>query len=191
MNPTNLITNIRKHVHLGEDEILVLEKSVKCTVLEKNEFILKEGQVCQSMYFVEKGCLRMYFINKRLSEQITQFAIENWWLSDYFSFMNKSHSDYYIQAIEKSEILTIDSHIYDELLIEIPQLEKYFRIIMQKAVAASQHRAKLQYQMSKEEFYQHFVASFPDFNQRVPQYMIASYLGLTPEYVSELRKKKL
>jgi len=80
--------------------------------------------------------------------------------------------------------------MYDELLKEIPQLEKYFRIIMQKAVVAAQHKAKLQYQMSKEEFYRHFITAFPEFNQRVPQYMIASYLGFTPEYVSELRKKK-
>jgi CRP-like cAMP-binding protein len=104
--------------------------------------------------------------------------------------LDENPTDYYIQAIENSEILVIDKLSYDELLIEIPQLEKYFRIIMQKAIAASQHRAKLQYQMSKEEFYQHFVTSFPEFIQRVPQYMIASYLGLTPEYVSELRKKR-
>lgn len=190
MNNTNLIRNIRKHVELDENKIPVLEKYVKCVNLKKNEFLLKEGQVCRHMYFVEKGCLRMFFINKKLTEQITQFAIENWWLSDYFSFMDKNPSNYYIQAIEKSEIVAIDCFNYEELLNEIPQLEKYFRIILQKAVAAAQHRAKLQYQLSKEEFYQHFVTSFPEFNQRVPQYMIASYLGLTPEYVSELRKKR-
>ena len=190
MNTTNLIKNIRKHIHLNENEISVLEKYVKCVNLKKNEFLLKEGQVCRSMYFVEKGCLRMYFMNKKSAEQITQFAIENWWLTDYYSFTDKTNTDYYIQAIEDSEILAISSLIFDELLNEIPTLEKYFRLIMQKAVASSQHRAKLQYQMSKEEFYLHFVGSFPEFNQRVPQYMIASYLGLTPEYVSELRKKR-
>ena len=190
MTNNNLIQNIRKYVELDENNIIVLEKHLKSVSLKKNEFLLKEGQVCRSMYFVEKGCLRMFFINKKSVEQITQFAIENWWLTDYFSFMDKNTTDYYIQAIEKSEVLVIDSSIFDELLQEIPQLEKYLRIIMQKAVAASQHRAKLQYQMSKEEFYQHFVISFPEFNQRVPQYMIASYLGLTPEYVSELRKKR-
>jgi CRP/FNR family transcriptional regulator, anaerobic regulatory protein len=78
----------------------------------------------------------------------------------------------------------------DELLNAIPQLERYFRIVMQRAVASSQRKTKLQYQMSKEEFYQHFVTTFPEFYQRVPQYMIASYLGLTPEYVSKLRKKR-
>ncbi len=190
MNNINLIQHIRKHVELGDNQILLLEKNIRCVNLKKNEFLLKEGQVCKSLYFVEKGCLRMFFVNKKATEQITQFALENWWLSDYFSFTDRIPTDYCIQAIEKSEILAIDSHIYDDLLREIPQLEKYFRIIMQKAVAASQHRAKLQYQMSKEEFYHHFVTSFPEFNQRVPQYMIASYLGLTPEYVSELRKKR-
>ncbi len=190
MNNSNLIQNIRKHVELDANNILVLDKYVKFVNVRKNEFLLQAGQVCRSMYFVEKGCLRMFFINKKATEQITQFAIENWWLSDYFSFMDQNPTDYYIQAIEKSEILIIDNQAYADFLVQIPQLEKYFRIIMQKAVAAAQHRAKLQYQMSKQEFYQHFVTSFPEFNQRVPQYMIASYLGLTPEYVSELRKKK-
>ncbi len=190
MNYTILIQNIRKYIDLNESNILVLDKYLRCVSIKKNEFLVREGQVCRSMYFVEKGCLRMFFLNRKSTEQITQFAIENWWLSDYFSFMDKIPTDCYIQAIEKSEIVVIDGVLYDELLKEMPQLEKYFRIIMQKAVAAAQHRAKLISQMSKEEFYQHFVTSFPEFNQRVPQYMIASYLGLTPEYVSELRKKK-
>lgn len=190
MNNTNFVQNIQKYIELTKGDELALEKYVKHINIRKSEFLLREGQICRSMYFVEKGCLRMFFVNKKASEQITQFAIENWWLSDYFSFMDQNATDYYIQAIEKSEILVLDNQAYADLLMEIPQLEKYFRIVMQKAVAAAQHRAKLQYQMSKEEFYQHFVTSFPEFNQRVPQYMIASYLGLTPEYVSELRKKR-
>lgn len=133
----------------------------------------------------------MYFINKKDSEQITQFALDGWWIADYMSFMNNTPSNYYIQSIEKTEIVSISSQKFDDLLKELPHLEKYFRIIMQKAVAASQHRAKLMYEMTKEEFYIHFSTSFPEFMQRVPQYMIASYLGLTPEYMSELRKKKL
>lgn len=190
MNHNKLIQHIGKYVELNDSEIPLLEKKVRVVNLKKNEYLLKEGQVCKSLYFVEKGCLRMFFVHKKATEQVTQFAIENWWLSDYFSFTDRIPTDYCIQSIEKSEILAIDNTVFETLLKEIPPLEKYFRIIMQKAVIASQHRAKLQYQMSKEEFYQHFVTSFPEFNQRVPQYMIASYLGLTPEYVSELRKKR-
>lgn len=190
MNYSNLIHDIRKYAELDENNIPTLEKYVKCVSVKKNEYLLKEGQVCGALYFVEKGILRMFFVNNKSAEQITQCALDNWWLSDYNSFIYNKPTDYFIQAVENSEILVIESKVYDALLNEIPQLEKYFRIIMQKAVAGAQHKAKLQYQMTKEEFYRHFIASFPEFNQRVPQYMIASYLGLTPEYVSELRKKK-
>jgi len=133
----------------------------------------------------------MYFIDTKLNEQITQFALEHWWMADYFSFMDNKPSPYFIQTIEKSEILAINTTSFEDMLRELPQMERYFRIIMQRAVAASQLRFKYMYEMSKEEFYQHFSISFPEFVQRVPQYMIASYLGLTPQYVSELRKKKL
>jgi CRP-like cAMP-binding protein len=133
----------------------------------------------------------MFFINDKTVEQITQFALDGWWISDFFSFTDRKPSEYCIQAIEKSEIVSIDSLLLDELLSELPQLERYFRVVMQRALAASQLRIKYMFEMTKEEFYQHFSNSFPEFVQRVPQYMVASYLGLTPEYVSELRKKKL
>jgi len=131
----------------------------------------------------------MYFLNEKSTEQITQFALEGWWLTDFFSFMDNTPSDYFIQTIETTELISIEKQAYDELLNTLPQLERYFRMIFQKNLAASQLRAKYLYEMSKEEFYQHFSSNFPEFMQRVPQYMVASYLGLTPEYVSELRKK--
>jgi CRP-like cAMP-binding protein len=187
----NIIQHIRKFVGLSESEVVVFNKYVETHQIKKKEFTNQHGSVCKQMYFVEKGCLRMYFINKKGVEQITQFALDGWWLSDYQSFMNKTPSDYYIQTIEESTIVSIDNQNLDKLLIELPQLERYFRIIMQKAVAGAQHRSKLLYEMSKEEFYFHFSSSFPEFMLRVPQYMIASYLGLTPEYLSELRKKNI
>ena len=188
---TNLFQQIRKFIELSANDELVINKYINILHLKKKEFLLQNGKVCKEIYFVEKGCLRMFFINKKASEQIVQFALDGWWLSDYMSFMNNTPSDYYIQSIEESVIVSINYQRFDELLNELPQLERYFRIISQKAVAASQHRSKLMYEMSKEEFYLHFSASFPEFMQRVPQFMIASYLGLTPEYMSELRKKKL
>jgi len=186
----SLITNIRKFIELNDEAAQIIAQHVKSVHLKRKAYLLSEGQVCRAIYFVEKGCLRMYFNDNKASEQITQFAIDNWWLSDYFSFADNKPSEYYIQAVENTTVLSIDTTSFDLLLTEVPQLERYFRIIMQKAVAASQLRIKYMYQLSKEEFYIHFVTSFPDFVQRVPQYMIASYLGLTPEYVSELRRKK-
>jgi len=133
----------------------------------------------------------MFLVNKKGVEQITQFALDGWWISDYQSFINNSPSDYSIQAIEDSRIILIDNQNLEILLSKIPRMERYFRIMMQKAVAGAQLRSKLLYEMSKEEFYLHFSTSFPEFMMRVPQYMIASYLGLTPEYLSELRKKTI
>jgi CRP/FNR family transcriptional regulator len=187
---SNLIKQIRKYLELDDNSIEILNKYFKPITYKKKEFLLNEGQVCRSLYFVEKGCLRMFFINKK-TEQITQFAIENWWISDFFSFTDNKPSTYFIQTVENSEILSFDMFTFEAMLKELPQMERYFRIIMQRAVAASQLRIKYMFELSKEEFYLHFCNSFPEFVQRVPQYMIASYLGLTPEYVSELRKKNL
>ncbi len=187
----NFINHIRKFVDLDDNSVALLLKYISPLKLKRKEFLLKEGQVCQSIYFVEKGCLRMYFIDDKLNEQITQFALEHWWMADHFSFLDNKPSPYFIQTVEKSEILAINTSSFEAMLHELPQMERYFRINMQRAVAASQLRLKYTYEMSKEEFYQHFSTSFPEFVQRVPQYMIASYLGLTPQYVSELRKKKL
>ncbi len=183
------IDHIKKFVELSETEEQILINSTKSQSFRKKENLLSNGQACRSLYFVEKGCLRMFFINSKAAEQITQFALEGWWLTDHYSFIENQPSEYYIQAIEASQVISIDIKVFDELLNDLPQLERYFRIIMQKNLAASQLRTKYLYEMSKEEFYHHFSTSFPDFVQRVPQYMVASYLGLTPEYVSELRKR--
>lgn len=186
----SLIQHISKIVPLNDNEILVLKRFIKSQKLKNKAFLLENGKVCKHLYFVENGCLRMYFVNNKSAEQITQFALEGWWIADYFSFMDNVPSDYFIQAIEKSEIVSIEMHSFEELLSQLPKLERYFRLIMQKALAASQLRTKYLSEMSKEEFFYHFNSSFPEFMQRVPQYMIASYLGLSPEYISKLRKKK-
>jgi len=168
----NFIHHIRKFVDLEDDAIEVLNPYIQPVLLKKKDFLLKEGNICQSIYFVEKGCLRMFFINGKMSEQITQFALENWWIADFFSFTDHKSSPYSIQAIEKSEIVSIDSISLEAMLKELPQMERYLRIVMQRAVAASQLRLKLMFELSKEEFYTHFCKSFPEFVQRVPQYMI-------------------
>lgn len=188
-NYPEFISHIQKYVRLNEQEIQVVESYVHPITLKKKEFLLKEGQVCRFNYFVESGCLRMFYNNDKMLEQTMQFAIETWWMSDYFSFSRQKPSEYFIQAVEKSLVLGIDFQVQEKLFAEVPQMERYFRIMMQRALAASQLRVKLIYQLSKEEMYKHFSKSFPQFLQRVPQYMLASYLGLTPEYLSELRKR--
>ena len=126
---TSIIQHLKKFMNLSESEIEVFKKYIETIKLKKKEFILQENKVCKYLYFVEKGCLKMCFINKKGAEQITQFALEGWWISDYQSLINNSPSDYYIQTIEESIIVSIDSNSLDILLTELPQLEKYFALI--------------------------------------------------------------
>ncbi|WP_017257707.1 Crp/Fnr family transcriptional regulator [Pedobacter arcticus] len=185
----NFIKHINKFTTISQPEIETLKSATKTISIKKKDLLLKEGEICRANYFVEKGCLRLYFINEKGSEQIIQFALENWWLTDYMSFNNSSPAQFYIQAVEDCTIIAIARNEQDKLLTEIPTLEKYFRKVLQIAYAASQNRLKFLYGYSKEESYLHFTNSFPAFVQRIPQYMLASYLGFTPEYLSELRKK--
>ncbi|RYE53635.1 MAG: Crp/Fnr family transcriptional regulator [Sphingobacteriales bacterium] len=158
--------------------------------VDKKKNLLNEGKICRDNYFVNKGCLRMFFINERGVEQTIQFALENWWLSDYTSFSSQKPSDYYIQAVEKSEVLTLNHSSQDKMLKQFPQMERYFRIMHQRAHAASQFRIKSLYELSSEQRYYQFSDRYPEFVQRIPQYLLASYLDLTPEYLSEIKSKR-
>lgn len=186
----NLIEHLKKYISLTADDVELLSTFIKLKTIKKKEFLLKEGQICSANYFVEKGLLRLFFINEKGIEQVTHFALENWWLADYMSFIMQSPSQFYIQAVEDSEIVFLEHHSQEQLFKELPQLEKYFRIIMLRANAASQVRIKYFHDYSKEDNYRSFANQFPSFIQRIPQYMLASYLGITPEYLSELRKRK-
>jgi len=182
--------HINNYVPLNEGDMAIISQYTKPVTVGKKEFLLKEGQLCRNNYFVEKGCLRMFFIDQKGTEQITQFAIENWWLSDYMSFTLQKPSQFCIQTIEASALIAIDHLAQEQLLQQLPKLERYFRLILQRAYAATQMRMKFLHDFSREENYHHFINTQPEFAQRVPQYMLASYLGLTPEYLSEIRKKK-
>lgn len=186
----NLIEHLKKYISLTAEEIDLFSTFVKLKTIKKKEFLLREGQICTANCFVEKGLLRMFFINEKGIEQVTHFALENWWLADYMSFIMQSPSQFYIQTVEDSEIVCLEHHKQEELFKKLPQLEKYFRILMQRANAASQMRIKYFHDYSKEDNYRVFASQFPSFIQRIPQYMLASYLGITPEYLSELRKRK-
>jgi CRP-like cAMP-binding protein len=140
---------------------------------------------------VLKGCIRQYFVNNKLNEQVIQFGIENWWIADQDSLLNHAPANTYIQAIEAAEVLLLTEKNQSFLFEQIPALESYFRVMMQKSFVASQRRIGFIFNMTDEERYFNFVKLFPGFVQRVPQYMLASYLGFTPQFLSRLRAKKV
>lgn len=181
METSKLVQHIKRYVKLSKYEQTILDNYTIRTSLEQNELIIKEGEISSSLYFVERGCLRMFFTKNNSDEQTTQFAIEDWWLTDFFSFIDNKPSEYFIQTLEQSEIVSIDKLKYYELLKEIPQLHDYFGNIIQRNIGVSQLRIKYLLGMSSEELLQHFTTSFPGFVKRVPLYMIYSYLGISPE----------
>lgn len=185
-----ILEHIKKFVTLNpEDEPAILSYFQREKYVKK-ENLLAAGSICKSIFFVVKGCLRLYYSSEKGVEQTVQFAMEDWWLSDYYAFERQERSDFYIQAIEATEVLRIDLKQYEQLLADYPILERYFRILYQKIQAANQRRGLYQSDFSREEFYAHFHHKFPDFSRRIPQYMLASYLQMTPEYLSEIKRKK-
>lgn len=172
-----------------EDFDKILSYFTKKT-FKKKENLMKEGQICRYHFFVVKGCLRKFYIKDSGAEQTTEFAIENWWLTDNMAYEAQKKTGFYIQAIETSEVLMIDLKSQEKMLEEYPQMERYFRFIYQRAFAALQMHLKFFSNWSKEEIYHHFAGVQPEFVNRIPQYHIASFLGFTPEYLSEIRAKK-
>jgi CRP-like cAMP-binding protein len=183
--------HILKFVPLSDADFRAVSTYFRQTTVAKKETLLTEGQLCQQQYFVLRGCLRLFFINKKGVEQTTQFAIENWWLTDVMAFERRALSQFSIQAVEQSDILCIDNTSQERMLQQFPQMERYFRYVYQRAFAASQFRVKYIFDLSKEDFYHQFLDSHPGFAQRIPQYLLASFLGFTPEYLSELRSKRV
>lgn len=182
--------HLEKFIEISEVEFASVLKFFKVAKVRKKENLLIEGQNCKRHFFVLNGCLRKFFINRKGIEHTTEFAIENWWITDNIAYERGLPTGFYIQAVENSEILVINRYSQDKLLKEYPKIERYFRFIYQRAYAASQMRIKYLYEFSKEEFYHQLCKNQPEFVQRVPQYLIASFLGFTPEYLSEIRNQK-
>lgn len=186
-----LIAHIRQYISLNNEEALLLEESLELRELKKKEFLLKEGEICTANYFIMKGLLRSWFTTDRDAEQICQFAIEQWWITDYQSLELRQPSQFNIQAVENTTVACILRDRQDALFAAVPQLERYFRIILEKALNAANLRIKYIFSLSGQERYDHFASNFPAFVQRVPQYMLASYLGFTPEFLSKIRAKRI
>ncbi|UOQ69434.1 Crp/Fnr family transcriptional regulator [Hymenobacter volaticus] len=186
---TPLLDHIARHAALTPAEADLFVSYLRTQSIDRKDFLLREGQICPASYFVLRGCLRTYFVSEKGTEQIIQFSIENWWVTDYTSMGTHSPTVYTVQAIEPTEVVVFDQSVQEEVFQLLPKLERYFRIILQRTVAAAQFRNKFLFGMSGEERYHFFSEALPGFVQRVPQYMLASYLGFTPEFLSKIRAK--
>jgi CRP/FNR family transcriptional regulator, anaerobic regulatory protein len=185
-----LITHIQRFVDINSSEIEIIQTYFDFKPVRNKEHLLLEGDHCREKYFISKGCLRKYVNNENGDKQIIQFSIENWWMTDYTSLESGRPATCNIQAVEDCELIFITKDKLEQLYKRVPLVETYFRKILQRAFEASLTRIQLIFSYSGEERYRSFTRAFPEFVQRIPQYMLASYLGFTPEFLSKLRSKK-
>jgi CRP-like cAMP-binding protein len=185
-----LLNNIaQKKVELTVAEQQKLKTFFIPKKLRKKQYLLQDGDVSLYTAFVEKGMLRSYTIDEKGNEHIIQFATEDWWISDMYSFFTGEPSSYSIEALEDSELLLINRKSYDEMLLAIPKMERYLRILVQNSLIATQRRLSGKLSLSAAENYKNLLNGCNNIVQRVPQHMIASFLGITPETLSRIRKQ--
>lgn len=185
----DLITHIKKFCPLEQDKLSLLEPFFEFKSYRKKQALLKEGDRCNEKFFIIKGCVYISYARQNGTEQVIDFGIENWWASDFMAFQHRSVAQFSIHAVETTTVLSITADRQRELLDKLPELNEYFHFVFQRAYAASQMRLRMLYELSKEDLYRNFSKNYPVFIQRVPQYLLASFLGFTPEYLSEIRKK--
>lgn len=184
-----LFQKLDEKIQLTEEEKQLCKSFFTPKKLRKRQYILQEGDVCKYTAFVEKGMLRMYTINDKGSEHIIQFAFEGWWMADQFSFITGEPAIYNIDALEDSELLLLSKQAEEQLLQKIPKFERYFRILLQNSLIATQRRLISSISQTAEERYNQLIGTCPTIPQRVPQHMMASFLGITPETLSRIRRQ--
>ena len=184
-----LLEYITQYVQLTPDEESTLLSKIKVKKFLKGQFVVQNGEICKYENFVLSGCLRSFYIDNDGLEHVIMFAVENWWTADLGSFITQKPSDLNVQCLENSEIIQIHYNDLQKLYFEIPKLERFFRIIIQKAFVAAQKRIVSNFSMDATDRYIQFREQYHDIEQRVPQYMIASYLGITKEFLSKIRNK--
>jgi CRP-like cAMP-binding protein len=182
-----LLEKIKEHVVITDEEFDFCKTLFIPKKLRKRQYLLQEGDVNKYTSFVEKGMLRTYSVDEKGNEPILQFSFEGWWVADLYSFLTNEPSKYNIEAMEDCELLLITKPSWDTMLDKVPALERYFRILIQNSLIATQQRLMGSISETAQEKYTKLIDNFPGCLHRVPQHMIASYLGITPETLSRIR----
>lgn len=185
---SQILEHISKDISLSPSEAEEFTGILSENKILKKELLIRPGDQVNSEYYVVKGCLKAYYRDENGEDHIIQFAIEDWWISDFEAFFNQSPAKLYVEAIEDSVLLGIDKDALEELYLRIPKFERFFRIKTTNAFVALRARILSSLQKTGKDRYLEFCKTYPKIEKRVPNYHIANYLGIKPESLSRIRK---
>ncbi|WP_298501891.1 Crp/Fnr family transcriptional regulator [uncultured Maribacter sp.] len=186
-----LKNNIKKNISVSDAELNSICSPFRASDVKKGDFLLTQGSACTFEGFVTEGCFKIFTLDKKGNENILYFAVKDWWLIDTDSFMNRTPSDLNMQALEDSTVLMIDKSSKEKLYHEFSIVEKLFRIMSQKAITAWQRRLIRNHSLTAKERYLHFVSTYPNITSKLTDRQIASYLGITHEFLSKIKRKAI
>lgn len=190
MTNTDLIlANVSKHIELDDKERDFFLSVLEPKALKRRKVYLRQGNVCKYVAFVLSGALKSYNVDGDGKEHILNFATRDWWIADLYSFISQKPAVLNIETIEESEVLLLSQKDQKTLYEKIPKFERFFRIIVENALVASQQRLIDNMSLTAEERYLQFIKKYPGIPVLVPQHSIASYLGITPEFLSKIRSR--
>ncbi|WP_366185103.1 Crp/Fnr family transcriptional regulator [Flavobacterium ovatum] len=185
----SIINHVNNHINPTENDIALFNGMLKEITIVKGSFLLQPDTPVKEEYFVVKGCLKAYYMDIKGNKHIIQFAIENWWVGDFDAFYNEGSSSIYIEAIEDAQLLSINSDSLNEVFKNAPIFERYFRILVTEAFISQRKRILSAQEKNTQQRYIEFCNSYPNIENRVANYDIANYLGVSPENLSRVRKK--
>jgi CRP-like cAMP-binding protein len=186
---SSIVSEIFKSVNFTEAEVNIVSDKLKKRITQKGQILLSAGEFVRYQYFVYSGCLRSYFIDESGKEHTIQFAVNDWWISDYTAFFTGGRSMLYIECIHQAELFELSKESMEQLYLEIPVIETFFRIKMERFFASFQKRIISNLAMSGKDKYNNFRQTYPEIEQTIKNYHLASYLGITTESLSRIRKE--
>lgn len=189
MNTDFILRNISRHIQLDQNETDYFISILQVKRLKRKEFLLKPGEISRTENYINTGCLRTYTVDENGVEHILMFATEDWWTGDLHSFLTQSPATYFVEALEDTEVIQYTKENLEKLLIQVPKFERFYRIALQKSLISLHQRISQNLSQSAEERYLNFLKKYPHLQERLSQKQIAAYLGITPIFLSMLRKK--
>lgn len=181
---------VARHIQLTEEEENYFVSLLRVLKVKKKQFIVQPEFICKYRNYVVKGAMRAYLVNNKAQEHTIAFAIEDWWISDYYSYINQVPASLFVEALEDTTLIQIDYNSEQLLMETVPKFERFFRIITQRSFAFLQKRMLSNLSKTAEERYNEFMEKYPSIANRVPQYALASYLGFSTEFLSKIRNKR-